>query len=195
MPAPASDLLDPSRPDPRSPDQCRVRLETTAGRVEIEVRRDLAPRGADRFLRLVRAGYYDDSAVFRVIPGYIAQFGVAGEPRVAQAWRFAYIADDPPREKCVRGTVAFADKGPNTRATQVFINTADNRKLDGQGFAPFGRVVAGMEAVDRFRGYGREGLQGERTDQSALFEGGNAFLRKRYPALDYILRAVVEIPR
>lgn len=185
-------LLDPARPDPRAPELSRVRLETTAGTVTIEIRRPLAPRGADRFLRLVRAGYYDDAAIFRVIPGYIAQFGIAGDPRVAQAWRFAYIPDEPQRAKCRRGAVAFADKGPNTRATQIFINTADNPRLDGQGFAPFGRVVAGMEVVDRFRGYGREGPQGERTDQSAIFEGGNAYLRQRYPALETIVRAVVE---
>jgi peptidyl-prolyl cis-trans isomerase A (cyclophilin A) len=188
-------LLDPVGPDPRAPGSYRVSVKTTAGLFDIQVERDLAPRGADRFYRLVRAGYYDDSAIFRVISGYIAQFGIAGDPRVAQAWRLAYIPDDLPREKCRRGAVAFADKGPGTRATQVFINTADNRELDGQGFAPFGRVVAGMEVVDRLRGYGRSGPQGERTDQSAIFEGGNAYLRERYPALDYIVRAAVAAER
>ena len=189
--APAG-LLDPALPDPRAPEVSRVRLETTAGTVALEVTRRLAPRAADRFLRLVRAGYYDDAAVFRVIPGYIAQFGIAGDPTVARAWRYAYFPDEPQRARCRRGAVAFADKGPDTRATQIFINTADNPELDGEGFAPFGRVVAGMEVVDRFRGYGRAGPQGERTDQGAIFEGGNAYLRERYPALDTIVRAVVE---
>ncbi|HET9794418.1 MAG TPA: peptidylprolyl isomerase [Thermoanaerobaculia bacterium] len=184
-------LREPARPDPRAPERFVARFETSAGMFEVEVTRGWAPRGADRFFRLVRGGYYDGSKVFRVIPGYIAQFGIAGDPAVAKAWRFAYFPDDAQGRPCERGTVAFADQGPNTRATQVFVNLADNPKLDTGEFAPFGRVVSGMEAVDRLHGYGRAGPQGERTDQSALFEGGNRYLEAHYPALDTIRRATI----
>jgi len=110
-------------------------------------------------------------------------------PALAKAGRFAYLPDDPSRQKCVRGTVAFADKAPNTRATQVFINLADNGALDTGEFAPFGRVVSGMDVVERLHGYGREGPQGERTDQSAIFEGGNRYFEEHFPELDSIVRA------
>jgi len=182
---------DPAAPDPPSPAIFTVRFETTAGTFDVEVHRAWAPRGADRFRRLVAGGYYDRSAIFRVIPGYIAQFGIAADPALAKAWRFAYIPDDPSREKCRRGTVGFADKGPNTRATQVFVNLSDNPQLDTGEFAPLGRVTAGMDVVDRLHGYGREGPQGERTDQGAIFEGGAAYLRERFPALDTIRRATI----
>jgi cyclophilin family peptidyl-prolyl cis-trans isomerase len=182
---------DPSRPDPRAPDRFVARFSTTVGQFEVEVTRAWAPRGADRFYRLVRGGYFDRSRIFRVIPGYIAQFGIAGDPAVAKAWRFAYFPDDPSRRPCVRGAVAFADQGPDTRATQVFVNLADNPGLDTGEFAPFGRVSAGMDAVDRLHGYGRAGPQGERTDQSAIFEGGNGYLDARYPALDAIRLATI----
>ena len=184
-------IARPDRPDPRAPEKYVVRFETTAGDFEIAVTREWAPRGADRFFRLVDGGYYDGSKVFRVIPGYIAQFGIAADPALAKAWRFAYLPDEPQRRPCARGAVAFADKGPNTRATQVFVNLADNPPLDTGEFAPFGRVVSGMDAVDRLRGYGRDGPQGERTDQSAIFEGGNVYLDARYPGLDTIVRAKV----
>lgn len=183
--------LDPAAPDRRSPDLYAARFTTTAGEFVVEVRRDWAPRGADRFHRLVAAGYYDGSRIFRVIPGYIAQFGIAGNPAVAKAWRFAYIPDDPQRVRCVRGTVAFADKAANTRATQVFVSLADNPALDTGEFAPFGWVIAGMDVVDRLHGYGREGPQGERTDQSEIFERGNAYLDARWPRLDSIVKATI----
>jgi cyclophilin family peptidyl-prolyl cis-trans isomerase len=190
-------LRDPAAPDPPAPAVFTVRFETTRGNFDVEVHRDRAPRGADRFHRLVAGGYYDGSTIFRVIPGYIAQFGIAGDPALAKAWRYAYIPDDPSRERCRRGTVGFADKAPNTRATQIFVNLADNPQLDTGEFAPFGRVTSGMEVVDRLRGYGREGPQGERTDQSAIFEGGSRYLREHFPALDDIRRATVvtEEPR
>jgi peptidyl-prolyl cis-trans isomerase A (cyclophilin A) len=184
-------LRDPSRPDPKAPDAFVARFETSAGPFEIETTRSWAPLGADRFYRLVRSGYYDDSRIFRVIPGYIAQFGIAGEPATAKAWRFAYLPDDPSREKCRRGRVGFADKGPNTRATQIFVNLADNPQLDTGEFAPFGRVSSGMDAVDRLHGYGREGPQGERTNQDAIFDHGNAWLDAKYPALNRIVRATI----
>jgi cyclophilin family peptidyl-prolyl cis-trans isomerase len=184
-------LTDPGNPDPRAPDRFVARFSTTAGNFDVEVTRAWAPRGADRFHRLVRGGYYDGSKIFRVIPGYIAQFGIAAEPALAKTWRFAYFPDEPQRRPCARGAVAFADKSPNTRATQVFVNLSDNPRLDTGEFAPFGRVVAGMDVVDRLRGYGRSGPQGERTDQSAIFEGGNAYLEAHYPALETIRRASI----
>ena len=188
-PVRSASLTGPGGPDPPALPIFRVRFETTRGAFDVEARRAWAPRGADRFCRLVRGGYYDDSKVFRVIPGYIVQFGIAGSPTLAKAWRFAYFPDDPSRRKCARGMVAFADKAPNTRATQIFISLADNPALDTGEFAPFGRVVSGMDVVDRLRGYGREGPQGERTDQSAIFDGGNRYLEEHYPRLDSIRRA------
>jgi cyclophilin family peptidyl-prolyl cis-trans isomerase len=182
-------LRDPAAPDPPSPAVFTVRFETTRGNFDVEVHRDWAPRGADRFHRLVSGGYYDGSTIFRVIPGYIAQFGIAGDPALAKTWRYAYFPDEPSREKCRRGIVGFADKAPNTRATQVFINLADNPQLDTGEFAPFGQVTSGMEVVDRLRGYGREGPQGERTDQGPIFEGGTRYLREHFPELDDIRRA------
>lgn len=184
-------LSDPGQADPRAPDRFVARFWTTAGGFDIEVTRDWAPRGADRFYRLVRGGYYDGSKIFRVIPGYIAQFGIAADPAVAKVWRFAYMPDEPQRHPCARGVVAFADRAPNTRATQVFVNLVDNPALDTGEFAPFGRVVSGMDVVDRLRGYGRAGPQGERTDQSAIFDRGNAYLEENYPALETIHRAAV----
>lgn len=191
----AGALRDPAVSDPRSPDVWRARFEMTSGVFVVEVHREWAPRGADRFHRLVRAGYYDDSRIFRVIPGYIVQFGIAGDPRLARAWRYAYFPDDRSARPCARGMVAFADRAPNTRATQLFVNLADNPSLDTGEFAPFGRVVAGMDVVERFHGYGRAGPQGERTDQGAIFDGGNGYLDARYPALDSILRVRVVRPQ
>ena len=185
----AGALRDPSAADPRSPDVWRARFETTAGDFVVEVHREWAPRGADRFHRLVRAGYYESSRIFRVIPGYIVQFGIAGDPRLARSWRYAYLPDEPSRQPCAKGMIAFADKAPNTRATQVFVNLTDNPSLDTGEFAPFGRVIAGMDVVARFHGYGRAGPQGERTDQSAIFEGGNAWLDAHWPGLDTIVKA------
>jgi cyclophilin family peptidyl-prolyl cis-trans isomerase len=139
----------------------------------------------------VRSGYYDGSRIFRVLPGYIVQFGIAADPRLARSWRYAYFPDEPSRRPCAKGTIAFADKAPNTRATQVFVNLADNRSLDTGEFAPFGRVIAGMEVVERLHGYGRAGPQGERTDQGAIFDGGNAWLDAHFPGLDTIVRTAI----
>src|SRR5207244_6499652 len=131
--------------------------ETSAGDFVIAVRRDWAPHGADRFYNLVKSGYYDGVRFFRVIPGFMAQFGIHGDPQVSATWRERSIPDDPVRQSNARGMVTFATAGPNTRTTQVFINYRDNAGLDGQGFAPFGQVVEGMEVVDRlFAGYRSE---------------------------------------
>lgn len=186
-------LLTLSCASPRLPNVYDVRVETTKGTFVIEVHRAWAPRGADHFAELVRAGFYNDSRLFRVRAGFIAQFGIAGDPRVEAQWRGRTIPDDPVRQSNVRGTIAYAMTGPGTRATQVYINLADNRRLDAQGFAPFGRVIEGMDVVDRFyAGYGESAGGGMRGGkQQPLMEGGNAYLDRAYPLLDRIVRATV----
>jgi cyclophilin family peptidyl-prolyl cis-trans isomerase len=179
-----------------APDQFRVRLETTKGPIVIDVHRAWAPHGADRFHELVRAGYYDDVAFSRVIAGQWAQFGINGDPRISNAWRTRSIPDDPFKESNVRGTVAFAFAVPDGRTTQVFINLRDNRPThDKEPFVPFGRVIGdGMKVADSlYAGYGESAGSGIRSGkQSPLFEGGNAYLRKAFPLLDYIRRASIE---
>jgi len=174
-------------------DVFEVRLETSKGDVRIEVHREWAPFGADRFRELVRRHYYDDARVFRVVAGRWAQFGIHGDPRVSARWRQRTIPDDPPRVSNARGTVAFAFAAPHGRTTQVFINLADNTSLDAQGFAPFGRVTSGMEVVDALEStYGETAGGGIRAGrQERLFEGGNAYLDREFPRLDRILRAAV----
>lgn len=190
----ATPLLAAPRADPRAPDVFRVRLDTSKGAVTIEVHRDWAPHGADRFHELVRRRYYDGARFFRVVAGRWAQFGINGDPRVAALWRERTIPDDPPRQSNVRGTVAFAFAVPDGRATQVFVNLGDNAdRLDAQGFAPLGRIVAGMDAIDGlYSGYGEASGGGIRAGhQEALFTGGNAYLARAFPRLDYIRTARV----
>ena len=173
----------------------RVTVRTTAGVFVIAVHRGWAPHGADRFLALAKQGYYDDSRVFRVVAGKWAQFGIAGDPAVAMAWRARTIPDDAPLRTNARGTVAFANTGPGTRSTQVYVNLRDNAEYLGTepGFAPFGQVVAGMDAVDRLHaGYGEASGGGMRAGgQDALFTGGNRLLDARYPRLDKLIRMEV----
>ena len=174
-----------------APPQFRVRLETTKGPIVIEVHRDWAPHGADRFYELVTSGYYDDSRFFRVVQGQWAQFGINGDPRVATRWRTMTIPDDPNKASVVRGRVAFAFKDPNGRTTQVYISLRDNSAQDTQGFAPFGEVVEGMDVADALNSeYGENaggGIRGGR--QQPLFDGGNAYLDREYPRLDRLIRA------
>lgn len=183
---------DPAFTEP-APDRCIVRLETTRGNIDIEVIRAWAPRGADRFVSLVRHGYYDDVRFFRFRPGRWIQFGVNGDPAIAQAWRDAPFADDPFRESNVRGTVAFAFAVPNGRTTQVFVNMGDNSAThDGEPFVPFGRVVSGMDVFEALNGEHGEGPGGIRAGrQDPFFEGGNAWLDAEFPGLDSIRRATV----
>jgi peptidyl-prolyl cis-trans isomerase A (cyclophilin A) len=178
--------------DPASPGRFRVDLETTRGTITVEVVREWAPHGADRFYRLVHAGYYDDNRFFRVVKGQWAQFGVNGDPKVAAEWRGRTIPDDPPLQSNVRGTVTFAFAVPNGRATQVYIALTDlSARQDAQGFVPFGRVVTGMEVADGLNSeYGEAaggGIRGGR--QQPLFDGGNAYLDREFPRLDRLLRA------
>jgi peptidyl-prolyl cis-trans isomerase A (cyclophilin A) len=172
------------------PEVYRVSFETSQGNFVVEVTRAWGPRGADRFHELVQVGYFNEGRFFRVISGFIAQFGVHRKYEVHAAWRQLMILDDPPKEKNVRGTLAFAQSGPNTRATEVFINLADNTRLDEEGFVPFGRAVEGMETVDRlYSGYGDVRPQGKEIDAGRVEESANDYLVPRFPKMDYIKRA------
>jgi peptidyl-prolyl cis-trans isomerase A (cyclophilin A) len=173
-----------------------VRFQTTAGEFVIEVHRDWAPRGADRFRELVTAKYFDDSRFFRVVSGRWVQFGIAGDPKISQAWRNRTIPDDVLRQKNTVGFVAFSNTGPNTRATQIYINLGDNSaRNDGEpGFAPFGKVVEGMEVVmNLYSGYGENSGGGMRAGkQDKMFEEGNAYLDREFPRLDVLSRATLQ---
>ena len=186
-------LLDPAAPafaEP-APASSTVRLETSKGLIDIEVTRAWAPRGADRFVALVRHGYYDDARFFRVRPGRWIQFGINGDPAVANAWRGRTIEDDPFVQSNARGTVAFAFAVPNGRTTQVFINLGDNAAThDKEPFTPFGRVVTGLEVADALNAEYGEGPGGIRAGkQDPFFDGGNAWLLTQFPKLDYIRTA------
>ena len=171
----------------------RVRLETTAGDIVVEADRAWAPRGHDRFHELVRMGYFTEGRFFRVAPGFIAQFGVHRDYDVHARWREYFIVDDPAREHNVRGTLAFAQSGPNTRATEIFINLGDNSKmLDAQGFVPFAKVIEGMDAVDKlYSGYGDVRPEGKEIDAGRVENSTNSYLVPRFPKMDYIKRARV----
>ena len=182
--------MDSSTASEQAPDTFRAVLETSQGDVTIEVDRDWAPLGADRFYTLVKNGFYDGARFFRVLPGFVVQFGIAGDPALSERWRQARIADDPVKQSNVRGSVSFATAGPGTRTTQVFINLADNSNLDRMGFAPIGRVVEGMEAVERlYSGYGEGAPHGHGPDQGRIQSEGAAYLEKQFAKLDFIRQA------
>ena len=176
-----------------APPVYRVRMETTTGPVVIEVRREWSPRGADRFFNLVEAGYYDSVYIHRVIPGGIAQFGFYRDPRINDVWLRRPTGDDPPRESNTRGKVTFAHSGINTRTAQIFINLRDNTQFDDDRFVPFGEVVAGMDAVDRFYdGYGELAPGGTGPDPGQAAYRGNAYLKEGFPELSQIIEATIE---
>ncbi|HML93451.1 peptidylprolyl isomerase [Methyloceanibacter sp.] len=192
-PASAQNLGDPSSLNARAPDTYKARFETSKGTFVIQVNRDWAPNGADRFYNLVKAGFYNDARFFRVIDGFMVQFGISGNPDVSAAWSDANIKDDPVRESNARGTVTFATAGPNTRTTQVFINFNNNSMLNGQGFAPFGKVISGMDVVDSlYKGYGEGAPRGDGPKQALIKAQGNAYLVTQFPKLDYIKKATIE---
>src|SRR5579871_1239233 len=176
-----------------APDVYKVNLDTSKGAVVIEVHRDWAPLGADRFYELVKSGYYNGARFFRVLPMFMAQFGIAADPQVTAKWKDAKIADDPVKESNTRGMVTFATAGPNTRTTQMFINIADNARLDASGFAPIGKVISGIEAIDGlYMGYGEGAPRGQGPAQQLIEEQGNGYLEKDFPKLDYIKTATVQ---
>ena len=182
-------LKNPASLTEKAPATYRVKLDTTAGPVVIEVHRDWAPLGADRFYNLVKYGFYDNVRFFRVIPGFMAQGGMSGDPAIQKLWGRNNINDDPVKQSNKRGYVTFAKTAaPNSRSTQIFINYGDNSSLDSQGFAPFGQVVSGMETVDKFETYGRNNV----PDQGMITAEGNAYLQRDYPKLTVIKKATIE---
>ncbi len=183
-------LTNPAALNEKAPDVYRASFDTSRGVFVIEVTRSWAPMGADRFYNLVKNGFFDDCRFFRVVSRFMVQFGINGDPKLNPVWNRAVIKDDPVKKSNSRGNITFATAGPNTRTTQVFINFVDNNFLDGQGFAPFGKVVEGMKVVDSiYSGYG------ETPDQGRIQAAGNAYLEKSFPKLDYIKTAtIVPVP-
>ena len=177
----------------RAPEEFKVRIETGKGSMVIEVHRDWAPRGADRFYNLVRAGFFDNSRFFRVRPRSFVQFGIPADPAVAAVWREQSMPDDPVRQTNTRGSIAYAMTGPDTRTTQLYINLSDNSRLDKDGFAPIGRVVEGLDVADQlYGGYGEDAGGGMRAGkQGKIFEGGSAYLDREFPRLDKLIRAAI----
>lgn len=187
-------LRNPNAPFFRkqAPAEFKVKLVTSRGEVVVKVTREWAPKGSDRFYNLVRAGFYDECRFFRVIAGFMCQFGIHGDPAIAAAWKDAKIEDDPVKEGNKRGRISFAMAGPHTRTTQLFINTKDNPFLDGHGFAAFGEVIEGMDAVDAFYSeYGEGAPTGKGPGQQRIQEEGNKYLEKEFQKLDSIKSAKV----
>jgi peptidyl-prolyl cis-trans isomerase A (cyclophilin A) len=189
---PAGNFNDPAALTEKAPDTFKAKFDTTKGSFTIEVTRALAPNGADRFYNLVRSGYFTDVEFFRVVSGFMCQFGVHGDPAVAAKWRDANISDDAVKGSNTRGTLTFATAGPNTRTTQLFINFGDNVNLDSQGFSPFGKVTEGMDVVDKINSeYGDGPPYGRGPDQGRIQNEGNTYLKKDFPNLDYIKSATI----
>ncbi len=185
-------LRTPSALKEQAPATYKVNFDTSKGSFEVTVHRDWAPNGADRFYNLVKNGFYDDVRFFRVIPNFMVQFGIHGNPSIMSAWRPAQIKDDPVKQSNQRGYITFATAGPNTRTTQVFVNFQDNSGLDKQGFAPFGQVTKGMDVVDKiYSGYGEGAPRGKGPEQGRIQNEGNAYLTKDFPRMDYIKSATI----
>lgn len=183
----SANLANPGALTEQAPAVYKAKFDTSKGPFVIEVHRDWAPIGADRFYNLVKNGFFDNARFFRVVSGFMVQFGINGDPKVQANWRTAGIKDDPVTQSNKRGNITFATAGPNTRTTQVFINFKDNAGLDRQGFAPFGQVISGMNIVDAmYAGYG------ESPDQSLIQAQGNAYLTKSFANLDYVKKATIE---
>jgi peptidyl-prolyl cis-trans isomerase A (cyclophilin A) len=191
--AQAPNLANPAALTEQAPASYKVKFDTTKGAFVIQVTRAWAPNGADRFYNLVKNGFYDDVRFFRVISGFMVQFGINGDPQLSARWRQAQIKDDPVTQSNKRGMITFATAGPNTRTTQVFINFADNTNLDGMGFAPFGRIASGMNVVDAINAeYGEGAPRGRGPDQGKLQNEGNAYLAREFARMDYIKKATIE---
>ena len=186
-------LMNPNLAKETAPDTYQVKMQTTAGDFIIEVHRDWAKNGADRFYNLVKIGYYDDVAFYRVVRGFMAQFGMHGDPTVTAAWANSRIPPDRVKKSNTRAKVTFAMGGsPDTRTTQIFVNFGDNSYLDGSGFAPFGEIVEGFEAVkDLYDGYGEGEPRGKGPAQSKLYRRGNPYLKGEFPKMDYIITATI----
>jgi peptidyl-prolyl cis-trans isomerase A (cyclophilin A) len=185
-------LANPAVLNEKAPATYRAQFESSKGVFVIEVHRDWAPNGADRFYNLVKNGFFDDVRFFRVMSGFMVQFGIHGDPAVMAPWRVARIRDDAVKQSNTRGMITFATSGPNSRTTQVFINFSDNAGLDSQGFAPFGKVISGMNVVDAlYSGYGEGASNGRGPDQGRLQAEGNGYLAKSFPLMDYVKKATL----
>ena len=194
--APAAEhpgLKDPAQAKESAPATYTVKLETTKGDLLIDVTKEWSPNGADRFYNLVKIGYYNDVAFFRVIPGFMAQVGISGSPAVNAVWREARFPDDPVKQSNLRGYVTFATAGPNSRTTQFFLNLSDNANLDRMGFSSFGKLRAESLAVldSLHGGYGEGAPRGRGPSQGRVQTEGNTYLRESFPELDYIKTATI----
>ena len=188
-PAAKPSLLNPASLHALAPALFKAQFTTTKGDFVVEVHRDYAPLGADRFYNLVKNGYFTNASFFRVVPGFVVQFGLSANPAVNKVWMSANIKDDPVKVGNKRGNIVFATAGPNTRTTQLFINFSDNTPLDSMGFAAFGSVVDGMDVVDKiYSGYG------QRPDQQRITEEGDAYITKNFPMIDKITAAKILPP-
>ena len=186
-------LSNPSLANETAPDTFNAVFKTTKGDVTIEVHRDWSPLGADRFYNMVKIGYFTDIAFFRVISGFMAQFGIHGDPAVSAKWRDAKISDDPVKESNTKGRISFATAGPGTRTTQLFINYGNNGNLDSMGFSPFGEVTEGMEVIENiYSGYGEGAPSGQGPRQDLAQMQGNEYIKKDFPKLDYVISASIK---
>src|SRR4249919_692460 len=189
----SANLSNPASLREPAPAQYKARFDTSKGVFVLDVQRNWAPTGADRFYNLVKNGFYDNVRFFRVISGFMVQFGINGDPKISVPWREAKIKDDPVVQSNRRGYITFAMAGPNTRTSQVFINFGENGSLDSQGFPPFGRVIQGMEVVDKLNAeYGEGAPRGRGPDQGRLQIEGNAYLTKDFPIIFYDKKATTE---
>jgi len=180
-------LTDPSQLTETAPDLFRGRFDTSKGAFVVEVHREWAPIGADRFYNLVKNGFYDGTRFFRVRPGFMAQFGINGDPSIQNEWQRAFLRDDPVTQKNLRGFVSFTTEGrPQSRFTQIFINYADNSRLDADGFAPFGQVISGLQVVDKLFS-----PADPQPDQRRILREGNDYLQKEFPQLDFVKKATI----
>lgn len=170
----------------QAPAEFKVRFDTSKGPFVVDVHRDWAPNGVDRFYELVQSGYYDEARFFRVVPNFVVQWGISKDPAVSRKWNQNFIPDDTVKESNRRGYITYAKGGPDTRTTQLFINLADNVSLDATGFAPFGKVSDGMDVVQNlYSGYGQT------PEQNLIQLQGNDYLQSQFPQLDYIKSAKV----
>jgi peptidyl-prolyl cis-trans isomerase A (cyclophilin A) len=184
--------MDPAQLTEKAPDAYKAKFDTSKGAFVIDVKREWSPAGADRFYNLVKNGYYNNCRFFRVISGFMVQFGINGDPKLNAVWRQARIQDDPVKQSNTRGYVSFAAAGPNSRTTQVFINFGNNARLDGMGFAAFGQVTEGMDIVDSlYAEYGEGAPSGKGPEQGRIQTEGVEYLAKSFPQLDYIKLAVI----
>jgi peptidyl-prolyl cis-trans isomerase A (cyclophilin A) len=185
-------LRSPTALNEKAPETYKAKFETSKGDFVVEVTRAWGPNGADRFYNLVKNGYYDNVRFFRVLSGFMAQFGINGDPAFNKVWQQARIPDDPVKQGNKRGYITFATGGPNTRTTQVFINYGDNSRLDSDGFVAFGKVTTGMDVVDGlYAGYGEGAPRGNGPDQGRVQMEGNAYLIKDFPKLDFVKKATI----